>query len=232
LVPIILSITEIDEDPTITDEGERWRRFGQGDHCRLYSKNGFCRKGKRKRASLSMSTARNLRQEGVSSAVASAAEVCCTWCTVTGYLNRQYAESLDQVGIPRALPGAKGGFWKRSIAGFDYFDAMGCYPIFACQDWSSLKVDLEKIDERLVCLSLVTDPFGDYDEAYLRQCFPDVVIEFKQHFIVDLGRPLESFRARASLAQRPPSTWQDADREMCSAGALSHRLGESLLDPG
>lgn len=41
MVPIILSIAEIDEDPTITDEGERWRRFGQGDHVRLYSKNGF-----------------------------------------------------------------------------------------------------------------------------------------------------------------------------------------------
>ena len=41
MVPIILSIAEIDEDPTITDEGERWRRFGQDDHVRLYSKNGF-----------------------------------------------------------------------------------------------------------------------------------------------------------------------------------------------
>jgi hypothetical protein len=41
MVPIILSIDEIDEDPTVTDEGERWRRFGQYDHVRLYSKNGF-----------------------------------------------------------------------------------------------------------------------------------------------------------------------------------------------
>jgi SAM-dependent methyltransferase len=41
MVPIILSINEIDEDPTIVDEGERWRRFGQNDHVRLYSKYGF-----------------------------------------------------------------------------------------------------------------------------------------------------------------------------------------------
>lgn len=41
MVPIILSINEIDEDPTVVDEGERWRRFGQDDHVRLYSKNGF-----------------------------------------------------------------------------------------------------------------------------------------------------------------------------------------------
>lgn len=41
MVPIILSLTEIDEDPTVIDEGERWKRFGQNDHVRLYSRNGF-----------------------------------------------------------------------------------------------------------------------------------------------------------------------------------------------
>jgi len=41
MVPIILSITEIDEDPTVVDEAERWRRFGQFDHVRVYSKSGF-----------------------------------------------------------------------------------------------------------------------------------------------------------------------------------------------
>ena len=41
MVPIVLSIDEIDEEPTVVDEGERWRRFGQSDHVRLYSKKGF-----------------------------------------------------------------------------------------------------------------------------------------------------------------------------------------------
>ena len=41
MVPIILGLVEIDEDPTVVDEGERWRRFGQYDHVRLYSKKGF-----------------------------------------------------------------------------------------------------------------------------------------------------------------------------------------------
>lgn len=41
MVPIILSINQIDEDPSVTDEAERWRRFGQDDHIRLYSKRGF-----------------------------------------------------------------------------------------------------------------------------------------------------------------------------------------------
>ena len=41
MVPIKLGIDEIDEDPTLEDEGERWRRFGQHDHVRRYSKKGF-----------------------------------------------------------------------------------------------------------------------------------------------------------------------------------------------
>ena len=31
-----------DEDPTVVDEGERWRRFCQGDHVRLYDRTTLC----------------------------------------------------------------------------------------------------------------------------------------------------------------------------------------------
>ncbi len=41
LVPIVLGLEAIDEDPTVTDPNERWRRFGQDDHVRLYSKAGL-----------------------------------------------------------------------------------------------------------------------------------------------------------------------------------------------
>jgi O-antigen biosynthesis protein len=41
MVPILLSINDIDEDPAEKNECERWRRFGQNDHVRQYSKNGF-----------------------------------------------------------------------------------------------------------------------------------------------------------------------------------------------
>lgn len=88
-----------------------------------------------------------------------------------------------------------GGGWilERSIDGFPCHDAMGCYPIFACQNWLSLNEDLERMGSELVSLSMVTDPFGAYDEPYLRRCFPDVVIPFKQHFVVDLSRPPDTF---------------------------------------
>ncbi len=41
MVPINLKIEQIDEDPDVVDVGERWRRFGQDDHIRLYSRKGF-----------------------------------------------------------------------------------------------------------------------------------------------------------------------------------------------
>jgi len=31
-----------DEDPAVTDERERWRRFAQGDHVRLYDRSTLC----------------------------------------------------------------------------------------------------------------------------------------------------------------------------------------------
>jgi SAM-dependent methyltransferase len=46
MVPINLTLNQIDEDPSIIDEAERWRRFGQFDHVRLYSKHGFLQRVK------------------------------------------------------------------------------------------------------------------------------------------------------------------------------------------
>jgi SAM-dependent methyltransferase len=41
MVPVILTADAIDEDPGVEDVAERWRRFGQYDHVRTYSKDGF-----------------------------------------------------------------------------------------------------------------------------------------------------------------------------------------------
>ena len=107
-----------------------------------------------------------------------------------GYMHPEYARSLSAFGTPRELPRCGGWVLERQISGFAWQDAMGCYPLFACKDWAQLSLDLEDIGANLVSLALVTDPFGEYDEPYLRQCFKDVVIPFKEHFIVDLQRPL------------------------------------------
>jgi O-antigen biosynthesis protein len=41
LVPLNLSVEKTDEDPSVTDVHERWRRFGQDDHIRLYARRDF-----------------------------------------------------------------------------------------------------------------------------------------------------------------------------------------------
>ncbi|WP_122665699.1 class I SAM-dependent methyltransferase [Pseudomonas viridiflava] len=41
MVPLLLTITETDEDPTEQSVDERWARFGQDDHVRLYAKQDF-----------------------------------------------------------------------------------------------------------------------------------------------------------------------------------------------
>ncbi|MFN8256694.1 MAG: methyltransferase domain-containing protein [Bacteroidales bacterium] len=41
MVPILLNLKEIYENPEIVSEEERWKHFGQNDHVRIYSKQGF-----------------------------------------------------------------------------------------------------------------------------------------------------------------------------------------------
>lgn len=109
-----------------------------------------------------------------------------------GYLHPAYAASLAEFGRPRELPRCGGWILERQIPGRTDYDAMGSYPLFTCRDWSRLHLDLADLGPELVSLAVVTDPFGDYDEAGLRRCFPDVVMPFKEHFLVDLSRPLDT----------------------------------------
>jgi Acetyltransferase (GNAT) domain len=110
-----------------------------------------------------------------------------------GYLHPAYAAALSEFGKPRLLPRCGGWILERQILNSSYIDAMGCYPLFACQDWSRLRDDLSAVTGSLVCLSLVTDPFGEYNLDYLNECFPEVAIPFKEHFVVDLSRPPHTF---------------------------------------
>ena len=109
-----------------------------------------------------------------------------------GYGHPAYAASLSDFGTPRLLSRSGGWILERPIDGFSYRDAMGCYPLFVCEDWSQLEADLDQV-EGLVCLSLVTDPFGEYDRESLQRCFPDLLTLFKEHFIIDLSRAPETF---------------------------------------
>jgi hypothetical protein len=111
----------------------------------------------------------------------------------TGYLNQLYCQSLSEFGTPRFLRESGGWILERQIPNSRLRDAMGCYPLFACNNWSRLCVDLEDLGNRLVSLSLVTDPFGEYDPAHLSEWFPDLTVPFKEHFVVDLTQAPETF---------------------------------------
>jgi hypothetical protein len=138
---------------------------------------------------------------------------------VTGYLHPGYTESLAEFGILRELPRCGGWILERQIPGFPDRDAMGCYPLFCCQDWSQLRADLEDLGDKLVSLALVTDPFGDYDLVSLQDCFGDVVIPFKEHFVVDLSRSINNivsshhrYYARKALKDMQVEVCQEPNR--------------------
>ena len=135
---------------------------------------------------------------------------------MTGYLHPGYAESLAEFGTPCPLTRCGGHLLVRKIPNTDWQDAMGCYPLFCCRNWTRLREDLEELRNRLVSVTLVTDPFGNYDEPLLRKTF-DTVIPFKEHFVADLGRPLEEFTS--------------ARHRKCGRKALRNITVEVCLNP-
>ena len=155
---------------------------------------------------------------------------------MTGYLDAGYADSLSEFGRPRPLVGCGGWILERSIPGSTAHDAMGCYPLFVCRKWSRLPSDLESLRSDLVSLSLVSDPFGEYDVEDLRRCF-DVVIPFKEHIAVDLRHGLgggisehHRYCARRSLRDvsvevvgNPPD-WLPAWMELYTNLRKRHRI--------
>lgn len=115
---------------------------------------------------------------------------------MTGYGAARYAEAFAELGTPIELPRCRGWLLERHIPGTRLLDAMGCYPVFACDDWSRLVEDLGTLSGRLVSLALVTDAFGNWTEPLLRQCF-DRVTPFKEHRVYDLTLPPEQHVARS-----------------------------------
>jgi hypothetical protein len=111
---------------------------------------------------------------------------------LTGYLHPAYANCFSEWGDPVQLSGSGGWILTRSIPGVSERDAMGCYPIFCCEQWTRLRDDLANTKD-LVSVALVTDPFGNYDPGVLRESFPDLAVPFKEHFVVDLAEDPHRF---------------------------------------
>lgn len=110
-----------------------------------------------------------------------------------GYGHPDYAGSLSEFGTPHALSKSGGWLLARPIPGLSHRDAMGCYPLFCCQDWTALPGDLEEARDRLVAVSLVADPFGRYALGDLQRLFVDRCVPFKTFFVADLRRSASEF---------------------------------------
>ena len=110
-----------------------------------------------------------------------------------GYHHPGYAASLAEFGAPRRLARSGGSVLVRPVGGLPYQDAMGCYPLFCCEDWSGLRGDFAELQHELVAISLVTDPFARCDVADLQDIFGDRVSPFKAHYVADLRRPPREF---------------------------------------
>lgn len=104
-----------------------------------------------------------------------------------GYASAAYAASFSEFGTPRALPESRGWILQRVIGDTSHSDAVGLYPLFCCSDWPALGRDLDALQDDLVSVAIVADPFGTYTEADLQATF-DLVSLFKQHFLIDLQR--------------------------------------------
>lgn len=133
---------------------------------------------------------------------------------MTGYGHGVYADAFREHGTPRLLPRSGGWLLVRQIPGLPFFDAMGCYPLFCCNDWSGLLEDLEEAGRDLISVSMVPDPFGDYDLLYLKKCFPDVCTPYKDASVFDLTQQAKKFisRGRQKKARR---ALQEIDIHVC-----------------
>ena len=112
--------------------------------------------------------------------------------SLLGYADPNYAYSLSEFGAPKRLSQCGGWILEKAITGTTFSDAMGCYPLFTCLDWSKIHEDFKILEKTLVSLTIVTDPLANFSLEYLQKNF-DLVKPFKTHFIADLSYPLESF---------------------------------------
>lgn len=106
-----------------------------------------------------------------------------------GYLHPLFAESFSGIGKTLYLPRSKGWLIKRKIPKSPYYDAMGPYPFFMCENWDDLTYDLNNLKEQLVSVSMVINPLSPFPLALYKDYF-DKFQPYKDHYILDLDLPL------------------------------------------
>jgi hypothetical protein len=109
----------------------------------------------------------------------------------SGYLHDLYAKSFQGIGSHIHLTHCQSHILKRRIFNTSWHDGMNCYPIFCCRNWDKLHLDINSLGNELVSVFLITDPFGTFEQKYLKEIFNDVLYPYKHHFTIDLHVPKE-----------------------------------------
>ena len=159
----------------------------------------------------------------------------------TGYASEAFAEACRDSGRPRRLRSCGASVLLREIGGTPFFDATGCYPLFACQHWDRLADDLTELAQDCVSLVIVSDPFSPLRQPAFETIF-DRVVFFKNHYVADLtvdtrdfvsGKRLRSGRSllrrmRIEVVRQPTALvdeWLQLQRELQDRhGARATRL--------
>jgi hypothetical protein len=121
-----------------------------------------------------------------------------------GYGREDYVATLSEFGTPLSLPASGGSLLVRPVID-GLYDAMHPYPLFSCGEWAQLDSDLAGLASRLVSVVVVADPLSAPDDAVLRRAFPDLVVAYKPHAVVELATgpsPARHHRRRIRSALR------------------------------
>ena len=109
---------------------------------------------------------------------------------MAGYRHPLYAESFSGIGTPIFLPKSRGWLIKRKIPGTECYDAMGPYPLFFCEDWKKLFIDIKALSNELIALSFVIGPLEVFPVKVFQDFF-DIFYEYRLHYLLDTELPLE-----------------------------------------
>jgi hypothetical protein len=86
---------------------------------------------------------------------------------------------------------------------------MGVYPYLCCSHWGELRQDFDALGDKLVAITVIADPLGNYDPELLARTF-DRVRAYKPHYVIDNSIPVaqrlkRSHREKARRALRSVS---------------------------
>jgi hypothetical protein len=113
-----------------------------------------------------------------------------------GYSSAVYVATLGHIGTPLALPGSGGYLLRREIPNTSSWDAAGPYPLLSCTNWDALADDFTHLNEELVSVAAVIDPLASASREQLLSAFPDLLIPFKRHYVVDLSGDFVGARSK------------------------------------